>query len=66
MLVLERTAGQTIDVDCACGNTITIMIVQTRSGGVVRVGIEAPLSCSILRDDAKCKVPKKPRAASDQ
>ncbi len=46
MLVLGRKAGQSI----ALGDRITVRVVAVR-GSSVRLGIEAPSSCCVLRGE---------------
>ncbi len=47
MLVLSRMVGEKIFV----GDDITITICSIRSGGVIRVGVEAPQDVLILREE---------------
>lgn len=60
MLVLSRRVGESIQIPVAEG-MITIRIVAF-NGNQVRVGVEAPQSVQILRDDM---VHKKPRAEQE-
>ena len=46
MLVLSRKAGQTIRI----GDEITLKVIEVR-GNRVRIGIDAPVSCNILRGE---------------
>ena len=54
MLVLTRGEGDEILI----GDNIRILVVEVRSAGQVRIGIDAPRDVQIVRPDAKNKKPK--------
>lgn len=47
MLVLNRKEGEKIFV----GDAVTITLISTRSDGTAKIGIDAPASTAIYRDD---------------
>ena len=51
MLVLSRRKNETIQI----GNIISVKILGVKSGGVVKLGIDAPQSVIISRDDVIAK-----------
>jgi len=51
MLVLSRRQNETIHI----GNGISVKILGVKSGGIVKLGIEAPQSVLISRDDVVAK-----------
>ena len=53
MLVMTRRAGEGLSI----GDTIRVHVIAV-SGGEVKIGIEAPRSVPILRDDAIETTPK--------
>jgi carbon storage regulator len=53
MLILSRKKDERIQI----GDNITVTVVEIR-GDKVRLGIEAPLSIPIERDDIKYRTPK--------
>ena len=55
MLVLTRKAGQSLRI----GPEIELKILAVH-GGVVRLGITAPNTLAILRDDAALDTPREP------
>ncbi len=59
MLVLSRKAGQKIHI----GPDITISILEV-TGKFVRIGVEAPDSVSILRDEVKLQIEEENRLAA--
>jgi carbon storage regulator len=52
MLILARKEGEEIII----GDTIRIVVVQVRSGGMVRLGIDAPKGISVNRLEVQRKV----------
>ena len=54
MLVLSRKINQKIFI----GDDIAICVVDVSPDGVVKLGIEAPRSIPVLRDDAVKKISK--------
>ena len=50
MLVLGMRQGKRVEITTASGERIVVMVVQI-SGAKIRVGIDAPGDCSILRGD---------------
>jgi len=57
MLVLSRKTGQRILI----GDDITVTLVRV-DGDTVRIGIEAPETVRILREELKKKQPRQPVA----
>ena len=55
MLVLTRKSGQSVIIN----DEIKIMVVQVK-GKQVRIGIEAPASSKIFREEIYNKPPKRP------
>ena len=47
MLVLTRKVGQRIKI----GNNIIVTVVTVSSGGLVRIGVEAPRDITVLREE---------------
>lgn len=60
MLILTRKPGESIIV----GNTVRITIVEL-SGGMVRLGFDAPQDVSIYREEIYRDIADANRAASD-
>ena len=54
MLVLSRKRGEKIIVGTSDGQ-IEIMVTRIQSNGKVRLGINAPAGCDILRDELGAK-----------
>ena len=52
MLILTRKEGQLIEITGPGGDKIIITLVEC-SNTKARIGIDAPLTFDILRDDAK-------------
>lgn len=61
MLILKRKVDQEIFVTMASGELVTIMLVESKEGWA-RIGITAPASAEIMRDDALLTT-KKPSLA---
>jgi carbon storage regulator CsrA len=61
MLVLSRRKDERITIDTRDG-PIEILIVQVRTGGVVKLGITAPNDCEIVRNELLLKPDGKPVA----
>ena len=59
MLVLSRKAGQKIHI----GPDITISILEV-TGKFVRIGVQAPDSVNILRDEVKEQIEQENRLAA--
>jgi carbon storage regulator len=53
MLVLTRRVNEQIRI----GDNVLITIVEIRSGGQVRIGIDAPLSFDVSRPEAVKREP---------
>ncbi len=54
MLVLSRHRGQIIDIGGGIDNGgVSIMLVEIRSGGKVRLGIDAPKHVSVHRREVQ-------------
>jgi len=53
MLVLGRKARESITIDLPTGETILLMIVSIR-GENVKIGIDAPKDCKVLRTELLC------------
>lgn len=53
MLILTRRVSETIKIKCQDGTEIVVMLTAVVDHGRARIGIDAPKSVSILRDDAK-------------
>jgi carbon storage regulator CsrA len=51
MLVLTRRVGEGITVTLPDGRTMRVMVASVRENGAIRVGIEAPEDCHIVRDE---------------
>lgn len=58
MLVLTRKIDQCLHIDCPDGTDICISVEGIRDRNAVRIGIDAPLSYHVDRDDAKKHQPK--------
>lgn len=56
MLVLMRRAGEALTINTGQGEVI-VRILKV-NGGQVQVGIDAPRSMAVLRDNAAAKSPK--------
>lgn len=60
MLVLAREVNQSIRI----GDDITLTVVDIRSNGQVRIGIEAPKSIQIHRSEIYDAIARENRAAA--
>lgn len=52
MLIVSRKTDQAIRIKTELGTVVTVRVCSM-DRGVVRLGIEAPRTISILRDDAR-------------
>lgn len=57
MLVLTRKPGKRIVIDDGT-DQIVITFIATRRDGQARIGIDAPMECKILREEAKERLEK--------
>ena len=64
MLVLSRKQGEKITVGTSDG-PIVIMVTRIQSNGKVRLGIEAPNGCEILRNEILLKPDGTPEVRDD-
>lgn len=60
MLVLSRKVGESIVI----GNDVTVTIVEFR-GDQVRLGVQAPRSVQVYREELYAEVSRQNRAAAD-
>ncbi len=61
MLVLTRKIGETFVV----GDDITITVVDIVGGNKVRIGINAPASVPVYREEVYLQIQEENRAAAD-
>lgn len=50
MLVLSRKSGESIEVTTATGEVIKLLVIRVGIGSV-RLGVDAPGDCTILRSE---------------
>lgn len=52
MLVLTRKVGEAILI----GSSVTVRVLEIKSNGDVKLGIDAPKHVNVLRDDLKTRL----------
>lgn len=52
MLVLTRKVGEAILI----GSSVTVRVLEIKSNGDVKLGIDAPKHVNVLRDDLKVRL----------
>lgn len=55
MLVLTRRVGDAVICRTGAGEEIEIKVLRIGAGGQVRIGIEAPRDCSVLRQELEVR-----------
>ena len=60
MLILCRKRGESILV----GNDIKITVTQVQPGGIVRIGVEAPRSVRVDREEVRIRIDREKATAA--
>ena len=55
MLVLSRKVGETVIITAPDGTSLVVMLVEVR-GDKVRIGIEAPKSYAVNREEIQARI----------